>query len=394
MTEILDLALSTAKRYMRQSQYGKAWFPEGVNVLVTGLPGSGKTSIVKAWANNRGLNFIEVNAKDNSIEELIYGIKIPEKGEDGKTKITEKRPESLVNRLHQKNSVLFLDEFNRQTDPKIRGSLLDLINKREINTATGESLYFSDSLLFTVACINPAVSTDKGAKPLIDAEKSRFLLKGTFDSDKTATKNFLNYDMVNKLASLGVDVSKMARTLGVKAVELEQDPTENMTDDERADYYKNLDIEEQLKIFDLGNFIVSDPDFEYDTKDDLFDLASEDKTMLNQRYLYQGLQMSGGDVNKFEKWVEFASNLLDKDINMLLGITRKYHLDLDSLYKAAGITKSTVASAKVNAPAEDDAAMFNDGMDEEDPFAAPDQTITTAAQVSNMLDDLASKFSV
>lgn len=384
MTEILDVALTTAKRYMRQGSNGRSWAPEGVNVLITGLPGSGKTSITKTWAKNRGVNFIEVNAKDNSIEELIYGVKVPDRDENGKIRVNEVRPDSLIAKLHQPNSVLFLDEFNRQTDPKIRGSLLDLINKKEINTATGESLYFTDTLLFTVACINPAIDTDKGAKKLIDAEKSRFLLKGRYDSNAADTKNFLNYITVSKLADLGIDVSKMAKSLNVRAVKVAEDPTENMTDEERAQYYKDMDAIEALKVWDLGTFIMNRPDFKYDTDEDNFDLASEDKTQLNQRYLFQGLNAAGGDVKEFEKWVEYSSNLLEKDINMLLGITRQYKFEEDKLYAMAGLTKpQRTAMAAANDVEEDD----------EDAFAASDTAQrSSAADVESMIDDLINSF--
>lgn len=353
MIDILNLALQATRRYQRQAKYGKAWAPEGVNVLITGLPGSGKTSIVKQWAVNRGLNLIECNAKDAGITELIYGIKVPDKNEKGKTIIHEVRPENFLKKLHEPNSVLFLDEFNRQTDMEIRASLYDLINKKEINTGSGEKHDFNDSLLFVVACINPSIESDIGATPLSDAEKSRFVLKGTFNSNPEAADSYNSYLAITKLTELGLVSpavqAALEKKLGLVKVKLPNDPTAGMTDDEKKAYYQDLDKKEVARIWAIGKKLYNNPRFTFDTESDNYALSSENKTQLNTRSLQQGLQLSGGDLNTFFSWLDSQSDYLDKDISMIKSILRGYNPDTDAqaLLKLLGGAQQAVANDNV-----------------------------------------------
>ena len=40
---------------------------DGVDLLITGLPGSGKTGITKQWAKDRGVNLFYLNAKNDDL---------------------------------------------------------------------------------------------------------------------------------------------------------------------------------------------------------------------------------------------------------------------------------------------------------------------------------------
>ena len=46
---------------------------DGVDLLVTGLPGSGKTGITKQWASDRGVNLFYLNAKNDDLGAILNG---------------------------------------------------------------------------------------------------------------------------------------------------------------------------------------------------------------------------------------------------------------------------------------------------------------------------------
>ena len=65
------------------------------------------------------------------------------------------------------------------------------------------------------------------------------------------------------------------------------------------------------------NIRRTDPRFEFDTRNDLLDLFNEDKTMLNQRAITDGLLLAGSDKDEFLDWVDNNSDFLQKNIDMI-----------------------------------------------------------------------------
>ena len=63
--------------------------------------------------------------------------------------------------------------------------------------------------------------------------------------------------------------------------------------------------------------LLNDPRFEFDSRDDLLDLFNEDKTMLNQRAITDGLLLAGSDKKDFLDWVDNNSDFLQKNIDMI-----------------------------------------------------------------------------
>ena len=59
---------------------------DGVDLLITGLPGSGKTGITKQWAKDRGVNLFYLNAKNDDLGAILNGFPVDtvETDEDGK----------------------------------------------------------------------------------------------------------------------------------------------------------------------------------------------------------------------------------------------------------------------------------------------------------------------
>lgn len=263
---------------------------DGVDLLVTGLPGSGKTGITKQWAKDRGVNLFYLNAKNDDLGAILNGFPVDtvETDENGNQvhKVTRSFSNAL-DRLDEPKSVLFLDEFNRAA-PKLRASLLTLINEHTVEGPNKDGMREFKNLLFTVACINPSVPTDPGAMDLNDAEMSRFVDSMDWDSKVDDAIRYINFHL-NKL---------------IKGL----DP---------ADENYNFFYVRYNKIRNLANALLGDPNFEFDSRDDLLDLFNDKAKMLNQRAITDALMSHGYSKTKFLNWVDNYSKFLDKDKIMI-----------------------------------------------------------------------------
>lgn len=263
---------------------------DGVDLLITGLPGSGKTGITKQWAKDRGVNLFYLNAKNDDLGAILNGfpVDVVEKDADGNDvhRVTRSFSKSL-DRLDEERSVLFLDEFNRAA-PKLRAVLLSLINEHVVDGDDPDGFRHFDNLLFTVACINPSVPTDPGAMDLNDAEMSRFVDTMDWDSKVDDAIKYIRFH-INKLIN------------------------ELKTDDENYEFF----YIRYHKILNLAEALMGDPLFEFDSRDDLLDLFNDKAKMLNQRAITDALMSHGYDKNKFLNWVDKYSKFLDKDKKMI-----------------------------------------------------------------------------
>lgn len=280
---------------------------DGTDLLVDGLPGSGKTGIVRAWAKDRGVNLFYLNAKDDDLGANINGFPVAEvrKGKNGEeVHVVTRAFSDALDALDRPNSVLFLDEFNRAA-PKLRAVLLTLINehaivgKNEDEEDGGDGYKHFKNLLFTVACINPAVPTDPGAMDLNDAEMSRFV--DTVDWDSTPDK---------AISYIAFYINKLIKQL-----------------DPKDGNYKFL-YTRYKKIFNLAMALLADHRFEFNNREDLVDLFNGNAfnnlpgvtvraKMLNQRSLTDALMSHGYSKDKFLAWVDKYSRFLDKDKAMI-----------------------------------------------------------------------------
>lgn len=259
---------------------------DGVDLLITGLPGSGKTGITKQWAKDRGVNLFYLNAKNDDLGAILNGFPVDtvETDEQGNQVHRVTRSfSSALDRLDEPNSVLFLDEFNRAA-PKLRASLLTLINEHTVEGPNKDGTREFKNLLFTVACINPSVPTDPGAMDLNDAEMSRFVDSMDWDSKADDALRYINFHLNRLLSNL--------------------DPK----DENYAFFYVRYN-----KIKNLANALIGDYRFEFDSRDDLVDLFNDKAKMLNQRAITDALMSHGYSKTKFLTWVDKYSNFLEKD---------------------------------------------------------------------------------
>lgn len=377
LTYVLDMAYANAKAFKRRGE------KIGTNVLVVGLPGSGKTAITSAWCRQRGIPLVGLNVRNQKLEIAVDGLPI-KVGDGAKFVQTD-----FLDVLKKSGEcIMFLDEYNRQTNPQIRSVLLTLINEKRTPDGRQD---FSDTLLFTVACINPTVRTDPGAAPLNDAERSRFIYTlPDFDSDNETALNFNKVSTANKLRKLGIKIPDSE--LANMHIKKRQKPTAVLS----AEDERNADIDETLKIDDITDYILAY--LEFDTKDDLQELNLTQKNLLNQRLLTDAVANAHGDKEALLTWVENYSNMLDKDKEQFRNILSTYVLDLPALRKKYGIvtvdkennnntenTEEETKSAETQVDPEED--------DDEDLFvgnkiSATGKKAPTASEVRSSFDSI------
>ena len=262
-TRILDKCLANARysKYHRESH--------GSDLLVTGLPGAAKTAIFKAWAKERGVNYMYINAKDEDLSAMINGFSV----HDQETHTVIQAGSKKLLPLRETPTVIFLDEFNRAPD-QLRAQLLTLINEHEIAGDGPNGIVELHGILFTVACINPDVATDSGAGSLNQAERTRFYDKLTLNSNVPDALSYFKAYFTKKLAELDP-----------------KDPS-----------YKYA-YTKKARAFAIAMALLTDPRFEFDSAEDQAALDLEGETMLNQRLLTDALGNCDGKAD-FLDWVD------------------------------------------------------------------------------------------
>ena len=158
----LDRALD---HNQEQNELGSRNF---VNVLFIGEAGTGKTTIIRRWAKENGVNLFEVRAAGMDDTDL-GGAMAP----DMQGQKVVRLASTEFDKLDRPNSVLFLDEYNRAPQ-SVRTNLLELINSHMVPDPREESgQRYLPNFLFTIAAINPA-NPDYNTDRLDMAELTRF----------------------------------------------------------------------------------------------------------------------------------------------------------------------------------------------------------------------------
>ena len=323
---------------------------DGVDLLVCGLPGSGKTGITKQWAKDRAVNLFYLNAKNDDLGAILNGFPVDTVETDADGKIVHKVDRSFsksLDGLDREKSVLFLDEFNRAPS-KLRAVLLSLINEHVVEGPGKDGFRHFDNLLFTVACINPSVPTDPGAMDLNDAEMSRFVDTMDWDSNVPDALKYINFHL-NEL---------------IKALKPE--------DENYAFFYVRYN-----KILNLARALLTStqPVFEFDSRDDLLDLFNDKAKMLNQRALTDALMSHGYSKQKFLNWVDKYSKFLEKDKQMIHEILDQWNEpevrvptddEEDMVATSNGATNNNSTAATTTTDNNDFDSVFGDAGDETD----------------------------
>ena len=137
----------------------------GGNVLLEGVPGLGKTELVKAMSRVLDLDFQRVQFTPDLMPADIIGTNIMQTDEHGRYQF-EFRQGPIFTQL------LLADEINRAT-PKTQSAMLETM--QEGTVSTGGTTYTMKQPYFVMATQNPI--EQEGTYPLPEAQLDRFLFK-------------------------------------------------------------------------------------------------------------------------------------------------------------------------------------------------------------------------
>ena len=151
----------------------------GGNVLLEGVPGLGKTELVKAMARVLELDFKRIQFTPDLMPADIIGTNIMTQGPDGMYQF-EFRQGPIFTQL------LLADEINRAT-PKTQAALLETMQEGSV-TAAGKTFTLAQPF-FVLATQNPI--EQEGTYPLPEAQLDRFMFK--------VSVPFLNRDELNEV---------------------------------------------------------------------------------------------------------------------------------------------------------------------------------------------------
>ena len=135
------------------------------HVLLEGVPGLGKTLLVRTLGEVMGLNFNRVQFTPDLMPADIVGTNIIVEGESGE-KMFRFQPGPVFTNL------LLADEINRAT-PKTQSALLEAMQERQV-TVAGNTYRF-EGVFFVLATQNPIEM--EGTYPLPEAQLDRFIYK-------------------------------------------------------------------------------------------------------------------------------------------------------------------------------------------------------------------------
>jgi len=137
----------------------------GGNVLLEGVPGVGKTRLVRSMGRAFQLPFSRIQFTPDLMPADVTGTNIIEKDESGRNRMKFEKGPIFSN-------IILADEINRAT-PKTQSALLEAMQEHTV-TAAGTT-YALDEPFFVLATENP-IEQD-GTYPLPEAQTDRFMFK-------------------------------------------------------------------------------------------------------------------------------------------------------------------------------------------------------------------------
>lgn len=137
----------------------------GGHVLLEGVPGLGKTLLVKSIAGVLGLTFKRIQFTPDLMPSDVTGTQILTEDASGKRQFTFKAGPLF-------SQIVLADEINRAT-PKTQAALLEAMEEKQV-TVLGET-YKLEQPFFVLATQNPVEL--EGTYPLPEAQLDRFMVK-------------------------------------------------------------------------------------------------------------------------------------------------------------------------------------------------------------------------
>ncbi|MEH7081895.1 MoxR family ATPase [Neobacillus drentensis] len=173
----------------------------GGHVLLEGVPGTGKTQMVRTLANLLGGTFNRIQFTPDLLPSDITGSTI--------YNMKESTFQTLKGPIF--TNILLADEINR-TPAKTQAALLEAMEEKQV-TIQGET-YPLPEIFFVVATQNPIEF--EGTYPLPEAQQDRFLFKlriefPSFEEEKNILKHMIENSFDEKLMSAILDMDKFLR---------------------------------------------------------------------------------------------------------------------------------------------------------------------------------------
>lgn len=157
----------------------------GGNVLLEGVPGVGKTRLVRSLGKTLGLPFSRIQFTPDLMPSDVTGTNVIEKDENGKLTSVFQRGPIFAN-------LVLADEINRAT-PKTQAAMLEVMQEHKITVA--KKTYSLSEPFFVLATENP-IEQD-GTYPLPEAQMDRFMLKLIMKFPSTAElKDIVNMTQI------------------------------------------------------------------------------------------------------------------------------------------------------------------------------------------------------
>lgn len=207
-----------------------AIFAEG-NVLLEGMPGMGKTQLVKTIGKVLDLNFSRIQFTPDLMPADVVGTNIVVKENDNTVFRFEKGPVFT--------NLLLADEINRAT-PKTQSALLEAMGEKTVTV--GKTTYEMPKPFMVLATQNPI--EQEGTYPLPEAQLDRFLFKLNVE--------FPTLDELKEIMDL---------TLTNKALEL-TNVLEGNEIVELRNIIKEIKIAEPVKEYALKLILATHPELE------------------------------------------------------------------------------------------------------------------------------------
>ena len=137
----------------------------GGNVLLEGVPGTGKTRLVRSMGQTLSLSFSRIQFTPDLMPNDVTGTNIIRKNENGDLVSSFQRGPIF-------SQIVLADEINRAT-PKTQAAMLEVMQEHKV-TVSGIS-YPMEEPFFVLATQNP-IEQD-GTYPLPEAQMDRFMFK-------------------------------------------------------------------------------------------------------------------------------------------------------------------------------------------------------------------------
>lgn len=137
----------------------------GGNVLLEGVPGLGKTQLIKTLSKVMDLSFSRIQFTPDLMPADVVGTNIIVKGQNGESRFEFQKGPIFAN-------LVLADEINRAT-PKTQSALLEAMQEQTVTV--GKSTYQLSQPFLVLATQNPIEM--EGTYPLPEAQMDRFLFK-------------------------------------------------------------------------------------------------------------------------------------------------------------------------------------------------------------------------